>query len=403
MATYISSNENRFYVALEDTYGKTAAITAASRITAVKLDIKHRIETAVRRDKTGSRTYAGSPVGGRRRTDFALNTYLTSWQKPADQSGSCGQPAYGPLFEAACGGAPLMFGGASVTSATSAGRVVFQTPHGLSAGQGVAHGGEIRFVASIVSESEIQLNIPFSATPGSGATLGATVTYTPATKLPSVSIFDYWSPTSAVHRLLQGAAIDELSVLVNGDFHELRFKGLARDVVDSASYASEEPDEAGQVQASSGFPAEPALGDFNYSVVPGHMGQAWLGAPASQFFTVTEATITLSNGLDARSSELGSATPRAIWPGTRTVTAAFELFSQDDESTAGLYQAARQQSPIEVMFQLGETEGQLMGVYLKSVVPETPEFDDSENRLGWSFRASRAQGTTDDEIAIAFA
>ncbi len=402
MATYISSNENRFYAALEQSYGKTAAITAANRIPAVKLEIRHRIETAVRRDKTGSRTFPGSPIGGRRKTEFALRTYLSSWDKSCGESGLSGQPAYGPLFQAAFGGAPLAFGGGVVASANSAGRVVFQSPHGFSAGQGVTYDGEMRFVAAIVSESEIQLNIPFSSAPVTEALLGATVTYVPATKLPSVSIFDYWSPDTAVHRLLQGAAVDQLSVLVNGDFHELRFTGLARDVIDSVSYTADEPEEAEQA-AASGIPPEPSQSDFNYSVVPGHMGQAWLGTPSSQFFTVTEAAITLSNGLDTRCSEFGSARPRAIWPGTRTVSAAFELFSRDDDATAGLYQAAKQQSPIEVMFQLGETEGQLMGIYLKSVVPETPEFDDSENRLRWSFRASRAQGTADDEITIAFA
>jgi hypothetical protein len=85
------------------------------------------------------------------------------------------------------------------------------------------------------------------------------------------------------------------------------------------------------------------------------------------------------------------------------VTAAFDLYSMDDDATKGLYQAARQQSPISVLFQLGEAEGQVMAVYLKSVVPEVPEFDDGSNRLQWSFRASRAQGTVDDEIAVAFA
>ncbi len=85
------------------------------------------------------------------------------------------------------------------------------------------------------------------------------------------------------------------------------------------------------------------------------------------------------------------------------MTAEFQLFSQDDDATRSLYQAARQQSPIEVMLQLGELDGQLLGVYLKSVIPEVPEFDDSENRLQWKFRESRAQGTVDDEIAVAFA
>ena len=118
---------------------------------------------------------------------------------------------------------------------------------------------------------------------------------------------------------------------------------------------------------------------------------------------ITSASIVLKNGVETRSREFGSSVPRGICPGQRSVTAAFDLYSQDDEATKALYQAARQQSPITVMLQLGEVEGQVMGVYLKSVIPEVPEFDDSENRLQWRFRASRAQGTIDDEIAVAFA
>jgi hypothetical protein len=67
-----------------------------------------------------------------------------------------------------------------------------------------------------------------------------------------------------------------------------------------------------------------------------------------------------------------------------------------------LYQAARQRSPIEVMFQLGQEAGQLFGAYMKSVVPEVPEFDDSETRMQWQFRGCRAQGTVDDEMVVAF-
>jgi phage terminase large subunit len=35
-------------------------------------------------------------------------------------------------------------------------------------------------------------------------------------------------------------------------------------------------------------------------------------------------------------------------------------------------------------------------------IPVVPEFDDSKNRLQWKFQPSRAQGTVDDEIAVAF-
>ncbi|HTS64022.1 MAG TPA: hypothetical protein VMH28_18490 [Candidatus Acidoferrales bacterium] len=390
MASYISSNANRFYTALENSFGKAEAIAAANRIPAVKLSVRQQVETGTRRDKTGSRTFAGLPQGVRRKTDFELQTYLTSWDK------TTAGPGYGPLFQAALGAAPLQFAGASVASSTATGRIGFATAHGLSAGQAVANGGEIRFVAAIVDAQTVQLNAPFTVLPANGSSLSGTVTYSPATDLKSVSIFDYWSPATSVQRLVCGAAVDQLEISINSDYHEFRFSGVAQDVVDSTSFAS------GAAQLES-FPAEPALGAFDYSIVPGHMGQAWLGATASQFFTVTKASITLKNALDTRNREFGTQLPQAISPGRRTVEAAIELYTMDDDATKALYQAARQQSPISVMFQLGEAPGQLMGVYLKSVMPEVPEFDDGQNRLQWKIRPSKAQGTIDDEIAVAFA
>ena len=388
MSSYISSNANRFYTAIESAYGQVDAIAATNRIPAVKLTVKQQLEVTARRDKTGSRTFAGLPNGGRRVTNFALKTYMTSWQKAS------GGPGYGPLFQAGLGGAPLLFAGGTIAS-YSGSRLGFAAPHGLQAGQAVSSGGEVRFVTAIVDAHTAQLNAPFTISPGNGPTIGAAVTYTPATELPSASVFDYWDPATAVQRVLSGVAIDQVQIDVNGDYHEFTFSGLAQDVLDSASFS------AGASQLES-FPAEPARAGFDYTIVPGSMGQAWIGATPNQFFTITSASVVLKNNLDTRTREFGTNLPRAISPGQRSVTATFQLYSQDDSATAGLYQAARQQSPISVMLQLGEIDGQVMGVYLKSVIPVVPEFDDSKNRLQWQFRSSRAQGTVDDEIAVAF-
>ena len=389
MASYISSNANRFYAALESTYGKVDPITAANRIPAVKLAIKQQAALGTRKDKTGSRTFAGVPAGVRRQTDFDLQTYMTSWDT------SSAGPGYGPLFEAALGGTPQKFAGGTAASSTTGGRLTFGASHGLSAGQAVCSGGEIRFVAALVDAQTVQLNAPFLSLPAAGAAITATITYPPATELKSVGIFDYWNPSTAVQRVVSGGGVDQMQIVINGDYHEFHFSGVAKDLLDSSSFETG----AGELQS---FPAEPAIGAFGYSVVPGNMGQAWLGASPSQFRTITSATITLKNGLDTRSKEFGTSTPLALSPGERTVTATFELFSTDDNATKELYQAARQQSPISVMFQLGEVAGQVIGVYLKSVLPEVPEFDDGQNRLQWRFRASRAQGTLDDEIFVAF-
>ena len=389
MSSYIFSNANRFYTALESSYGQVGAITAANRIPALKLTVQQQLDMADRKDKTGSRTFTGLPAGGRKRTNFELRTYLTSWDK------STAGPAYGPLFQAAMGGTPLSSGGGVVASATGA-TLVYASTHNLVPGQAVSAAGEVRFVAAVADAHTVQLNSPFTIPPAGGAVLGASVTYVPATMLPSVTVFDYWSPTTATQRLLCGAAVDQMTVVLNGDYHEVHFSGIAQDVVDNTSFS-------GNAGGLSSFPSEPLLDAFDFSVVPGNLGQAWLGTAANQFFTITSASLTVKNSLETRAKEFGSSLPRAICPGRRSVTASLDLYSQDDDATKELYQAARQQSPLSLMFQLGEVEGQIMGVYLKSVIPEVPEFDDSENRLQWKFRPSKAQGTVDDEIVVAFA
>ncbi len=368
---------------------QTPAITAQNRFPAVKLTAKNQAEKADRRDKTGSRTFAGIPAGLRRSTSFDLTTYMTSWagRLRGHRTARSFKPAWGR--RRCCMRAARQAAGSSGTS------LVFAAAHGLVVGQGVSCNGEIRFVTAIMSATAVQLNAPFAASPAGGTEVAPCISYFPATELPSISIFDYWDPSTALQRILCGAAVNRLTIKVNGDFHQFEFEGMAQDLIDSASFA------AGQGQLQ-GFPAEPALAGFDYSIVPGNMGEAWLGSSPNRFYTITSGSFQLDNGLDTRSKEFGSNLPLAIAPGPRSVTAAFSLYEMDDAGTQGLYQAARGQSPISVMFQLGQQTGQAMGVYLPSVVPAVPEFDDGDNRLQWKFQGSKAQGTADNEMVVAF-
>jgi hypothetical protein len=195
--------------------------------------------------------------------------------------------------------------------------------------------------------------------------------------------------------VLAGAAVDQAKITANGDYQELEFSGMAADLIDNCSFA---PTQGGL----SAFPEEPAVSAGQYSIVPGHMGQVWMGAAPTQFFTLTAAQITLDNDLDLRNREYGSDLARGISPGPRSVSSDFSVFQQDDQQTQELYQAARQRSPMSVMLQLGEQQGQLLGVYFKSVALEVPGFDDSQRRLQWRFQSCRAQGLVNDEVFVAF-
>ena len=93
----------------------------------------------------------------------------------------------------------------------------YSAAHGLAIGQAVRFGGELRFVSAIADAQSIILNAPFTLPPANGAAMGPTMTYQPATDLPSVSIFDYWGPASAVQRVIAGAAVNKLRISVNAD------------------------------------------------------------------------------------------------------------------------------------------------------------------------------------------
>ena len=246
MADCVLSNQNRFYVEREASFGSVPSITATNRISALKLGIRQQLELRQRRDKTGGRTYVGVSPGGRRTTEFNLQTYLIENTAPSSP------PLFGPMVEAAMGAAPISFGGSTAGIGSTTSQIVFSSSHGLVKGQAFVFSGELRFVDTIVDSTTVQVNAPFSAAPSSGNPLDGTVSYFPAGELPSVSVFDYWDPAGAVDRILVGGSCGRFQVKINADYHELEFAGEAQDVIDTESFTS------GQGGLAS-FPAEPAV------------------------------------------------------------------------------------------------------------------------------------------------
>ncbi len=230
MSCYISSNNERVYVALESAYGVAPSITAANRIPLLKLTAKQVLEQSSRKDKTGSRTFVGLPNTIRKTTSFEIDTLMTEW---TDQSVA---PAYGPLFQSAMGGTPVFFNGGTVAAVTGITGIQFAAAHGLSVGQAITFSGEMRFVATVQDSTTVLLNAAFNNIPTAGAAIGTTITYVLGESLSSASVFDYWDPSTAVQRILDGAAMNTMTVKVNGDFQEFNFAGPARDLIDSASF-----------------------------------------------------------------------------------------------------------------------------------------------------------------------
>jgi hypothetical protein len=389
MACYISSRNNRYYAAVESNYGVAAPVTAAQRFSGIWLDAQQEHERPRRRDKTGTRTDQGIAGTLRRRTRWSLKTYLYS-RESGEQA-----PRYGTLIEGALGGAAQGTAGGKSLASISGLSLGFTQAHGLRPGEAVAVGNDLRLVSAAPDEQTVLLCAPLSAGVQSGDVTGGAVSYAPAVQLSGVTLYDYWSPATAVQRLLRGAAVDLMEVRVNADFHEFTFQGEAADLVDDKSFES-------GMGGLTAFPQEPALETMYDGPVPGHLGQAWMGTGPDQLHTLADARIRVRNNVDFRSKDFGSLAPRCIVAGDREVMVDLELYSQDRAVFDGIYQAARQRSAVPLLIQMGESAGAMCAVYIPALIPAVPELLDGEERLRWRLRGSVALGTAEDEIHVAF-
>jgi hypothetical protein len=388
MTSYILSNNNRYYAAIESSYGVIPTIAASQRVPGVRLAIATQKVTPKRHDKTGTRTFLGTAGPPRKIIAYEFETCVM-----AQDSGTL-QPTAAQMVQAALGGAPKQTTAQAATVSAGGLQVDFPAPHGMSEGSAVNVNGELRFVESVPSTASVRLCAPLTKTSGATAVFPA-VAYAPASTLPSVTLFDYWDPNTTVQRMVRGAGVEEMDIHVDGMEHRLVFRGPAAENIDSASLLP-------TVGGLTAFPTEPAVESATWAPVPGNLGQVWLGNSQTQVLTLTKARIRVKNNLQTRDFEFGTNFPLALSPGERNVDVQFEVYSTDDSVFAELYQAAQTQTPIPVTIQLGDQPGAMAAIHLKTFMPQVPDYDDSETRLLWSFASSRAQGTGDDEIYFAF-
>jgi hypothetical protein len=389
MSGYILSTANRFYAGIESNFGNPATVSAQSRFVASKFDAVQVCPASNRRDKNGSRTSFPPTTNGIRTTAFRLTTYLTS-------NSPSGIPSCDALFQSALGALPQVATGLTVASAPNGSSLQTAVAHRLSIGSAISYLGEIRFVTAVQKATSFSLNAPFSNTPATGTVLPNTAAYQLSRRLPSVTVYDYWDPAGAVSRIITGAVVNEFDLTISSGTHEFNFSGPAANLIDSASFAS-------GVGGLTAFPAEPTLSQFDYSLVPGNLGQVWLGSTDEQVFTLTGARIRIANSLRARAAEFGSPYPLSIVPGNRRVTVDFTLLAQSDVQTAMLYRLAKNRVPVAALLQLGQRQGALMALYLPAVTMRVPSFDDSGQRLAWHFTNNQASGVIENELFMAFA
>ena len=290
--SYISSNANRFYTALESAYGQVGR----SRRQPDSGGEAGESHSNSRPSSGRTRREAGhSPACRRRQAAHGF--------RPADVHDELAERSSrdrrtGRCFRRRWGGADDLRGrnGGIQHDRRQAG-LSGAARAGGGAGGGVRRRDPVRGGDRGREHGAAERAV--HGTPAAGGAVAAAVTYAPATELPSVSMFDYWTPATAVQRLLCGAAVDQMEISINGDYHEFRFSGLAQDVLDSSSFL---PVRWRTLQS---FPAEPALGGLRLLDRAGEHGRGVAGHVADAVLHDHSGSMVLKNNLDTRAKEFG--------------------------------------------------------------------------------------------------
>lgn len=383
---YISSLSNRIYIKSENDSPELNSMADAKVAPITAFALSSNRKQLYRRDKTGYRSE--SPLMGPQREliEFNLETYGTGW------AGGTLKPAIAPILESGmCRGAQL--GTLYTVSSATGNSVTLSADATLAVGTGLCLGAEIRFVAAVTGPRDFTLNAPFTAALTAGSTLEGCANLSLGDSTQTMSILDTWAPDQAVQRFVTGAVADKLSISVNNDFLEITAKGYARNLYDSVSGIGGE---------EFVFPETPTgSAPLDNAPIAGHLGQVFIGAPATRVCTLTQAEITIDNNIEPRTDEFGCFQTKAFVLGRRNVKLDLTVFERNDTLSQELYTKAVNNEPIPVMLQMGSQNGSLFAVYMPSVLFPVPDFNDSQTRLLWQFKNAIAMGLANDEIFIA--
>lgn len=135
-------------------------------------------------------------------------------------------------------------------------------------------------------------------------------------------------------------------------------------------------------------------------LVPGHIGRLHLGGV--EFFLL-QLSLRLRNRVDAKVREFGLGVAPCYSADLREVSVQFQLYASTKDAVTALHAMARNRQETDLSIQLGNKEGQLVGVHVPRFIPEIPELNDADSRVVMSYPSSLAYGVVNDEISIAFA
>jgi hypothetical protein len=386
---YISTFSNMFYLRADTNTEGPLQLADARRAPIESLQISVKRKQLYRTDKSGHRSRNAVLGPQRENIDLSINANVTGWSDRSEE------PILAPLFASAVAapGKP----GTNLTVASVAGsNVTVMGSPSIWVGMALSFSDEIRFVRSVIDANTFELNGSFSAALQAGSVLLGCTSFAPGASVETFELFEFWSPSAAVQRAISSACANRTTFEINSDFVTMRIEGFAKTLTDSVT--------------NSLSPLEfPALSSANpqsdslISPIAGHLGQALFGAAGKRLCTIVQGRVSIDNGIQSRSDEFGCFGTKSFTLGRRSVELDLNLYQRNDEVSQELFAAAVRNEPVSIMLQLGSGQGNMLGIYMPSVLMPVPSFVDSESRVLWKFSGAQSVGSQDDEVFLALA
>ena len=269
----VSSNNERLYAALETAYGQVPAITAQNRIPLMNLGAKQIPVATGGRIRQEAEHFPGFRTQFAETRSFQLSTLMTEWTNQTARLRRRGR-----CFKRRWGRAPSLYGRNGGAASRARRRFNSRRPHGLTSGAG-DHFGDRNPVCGGGGEYDYGVH--------------------------QRSVHDYARGRSGNGRdddVLAGGGLGEREPLrllgskrggtadcerrgdgQDADKSERRFPGVRLFGAIAGFAGQRELHQRGKGGLTA-YPAEPAQTGFDYTIVPGNLGQVWMGATPNEFF-----------------------------------------------------------------------------------------------------------------------
>ena len=228
------------------------------------------------------------------------------------------------------------------------------------------------------------------------------VTYALADAHPSLSIYNYRSPSTMTQKVAFGAIVQSMRCSFGDDVPTMDFSGQARWVLDSLQMVDLLNGATGKGGLTGAtFPSEPASPVTNGDMAIGFTGVITIDS--NTYSSLRAGSIAMDMARELPQNIFNSYFPGGPAADLRSIGLDFRLDDEDDSDLNSLKLKAINGTHVDIIFQIGTVAGNIWTWNLNNCILGAPDDDDSERKwgVGWgSGQAFSTSITSLDEISL---